>query len=73
MKISNLDIIDTLNPEYGSSEFCSLLFYGRCRYSLEAPKISKCDECYLFNSKLAGTYQKVLRRYNNKEIKKNEN
>lgn len=73
MKFNNLEIINFLNGEYGSCIFCTLLSKDKCRYDLQEPQINKCDECYLFNSRTSSIYQRILRRYNNKEIKKNEN
>lgn len=65
--MNNLQLIDFLNHKYGTCEFCSCLFSsaGRCRNNLPERKVDlkKCDECYLFNSKNAEIYQKVLKRY----------
>ena len=71
-KISSIQIIDKLNPVYGCSNFCSLLYDEKCRYNLVQPSIKKCDECYLFHSKEAIRYQNILNRYKKGDYK-NEN
>ena len=65
MRYSRLQLIDKLNHEYGTCEFCAHLFKDKCRQEFvpDLKDFKKCDECFLYHSKTAKTYQKILRRF----------